>query len=122
MALNNSIFVIAPYWYEGTWVFDDERVGLVKEPFVSGVPDMINHLVRDITDAQSGFRMIFSKNKYPGFTESLSWRSSEYDGNWYQMDEDPHLSGWLCPALSYYFPEAPEKLFVSAAHLTETSD
>ena len=122
MALNNSIFVIAPYWYEGTWVFDDERVGLVKEPFVSGVPDMINHLVRDITDAQSGFRMIFSKNKYPGFTESLSWRSSEYDGNWYQMDEDPHLSGWLCPALSYYFPEAPEKLFVSAAPLSETSD
>ena len=54
MALNNSIFVIAPYWYEGTWVFDDERVGLVKEPFVSGVPDMINHLVRNIADAQSG--------------------------------------------------------------------
>ena len=29
MTRNNSIHVIAPYWYEDTWVFDDESVGLV---------------------------------------------------------------------------------------------
>ena len=33
----NSIFTIAPYRFEGTWVFDDERVGLVREPFVAGL-------------------------------------------------------------------------------------
>ena len=121
VVLHNSIFVIAPYLYEGTWVFDDDRVGLAKEPFVSGVPDMINYLVREIPDAQDGFRMFFSKNKYPGYSQSLSWRSTEYNGNWYQMEVDPLLSGWLCPALSHYFPEPPEKLYVSAEPLVQAS-
>ena len=119
MTVNNSLFVIAPYWDSGTWVFDDERVGLVREPFVLGVPDMIDHLVRDIPDARVGFRMIFSKTKYPGYGQSLSWRGTEDEGNWYQMDTDPLLSGWLCPALSLYFPQPPEKLYVSAEPLTQ---
>ena len=25
---SNSIMVVAPYWYKGTWVFDDPAVGL----------------------------------------------------------------------------------------------
>ena len=61
MTVNNSLFVIAPYWDSGTWVFDDERVGLVREPFVSGVPDMIDHLVRDMPEA----REIQSQGKLP---------------------------------------------------------
>lgn len=117
MIVNNSLFVIAPYWYSGTWVFDDERVGLVREPFVSGVPDMIDHLVRNIPDARKGFQMIFSKTKYTGYSQSISWRWAEGGGNWYQMDEDPLLSGWLCPALSNYFPRPPKKLYVSAEPL-----
>lgn len=28
----NSLLVIAPYRYNGTWVFDDPRFGLVREP------------------------------------------------------------------------------------------
>ena len=78
-----------------------------------------NHLVRDIPDAREGFRMIFSKTKYPGYGQSLSWRGTEDEGNWYQMDEEPLLSGWLCPALSLYFPLPPEKLYVSAEPLTQ---
>ena len=101
MTVNNSLFVIAPYWDSGTWVFDDEGVGLV----------------RDIPDAREGFRMIFSKTKYPGYGQSLSWRGAEDEGTWYQMDEEPLLSGWLCPALALYFPQPPEKLYVLAESL-----
>ena len=38
----NQILVIAPYWLDSveTWVFDDDAVDLVQEPFVSGVPEM----------------------------------------------------------------------------------
>ena len=52
----NQILVIAPYWLDTveTWVFDDEAVDLVQEPFVSGVPEMIDELVGDIPDAQQG--------------------------------------------------------------------
>jgi hypothetical protein len=32
----NAINVISPYKHHGMWVFDDARVGLVQEPFVSG--------------------------------------------------------------------------------------
>jgi len=57
---SNSIIVIAPYRYAGTWVFDDPRVGLVREPFVSGIPELIDKLVKDIPDADKGFRLLFS--------------------------------------------------------------
>jgi len=33
------------------------------------------------------------------------------------MDEGPLLKGWLCPALALYFPQPPEKLYVSAEPL-----
>jgi hypothetical protein len=32
----NAINVIWPYKHHGMWVFDDARVALVQEPFVSG--------------------------------------------------------------------------------------
>ena len=64
----NSINVIAPYKYEGLWVFDDEKVGLVQEPFVGGADTMIDAIVENIPDADSGFRIIFSADEF------LSWK------------------------------------------------
>ena len=55
----NAIMVIAPYRYQGTWVFDDSSAGLVREPFVAGVPEMIDVLVKDIPNADKGFRLLF---------------------------------------------------------------
>ena len=40
--MKNSIFVIKPYKWNGMWVFDDERVGLDKKPFVAGADTMID--------------------------------------------------------------------------------
>lgn len=51
----NAINLIVPYRYEGMWVFDDPRVGLDKEPFVSGADTMIDRLVADIANGQKGF-------------------------------------------------------------------
>ena len=65
--------------------------------------------------------MVFSKTKYPGYGQSLSWRGAEDEGDWYQTDEEPLLRGWVCPALSLYFPLPPEKLYVSADPLTQAS-
>ena len=110
----NPVSVIAPYWDSGTWVFDDERVGLVKEPFVSGVPDMIDHLVRDIPNARDGFRMTFSASPFPGHTDSLEWSRAETGGNWYKLHGEPDMEGWLCPALFKYFESAPGCLYVKA--------
>ncbi|MBA7477313.1 hypothetical protein ES703_77065 [subsurface metagenome] len=112
----NAIMVIAPYWYQGTWVFDDESVGLSKEPFVAGVPEMIDNLVKAIPNARSGFRLIFSSAPFPGYQRELTWVREEYDGNWYKVGSQ-QMEGWLCPALLRYFDKAPEKLYVKVKQI-----
>ena len=114
--MSNVLMVIAPYWEYCTWVFDDETRGLIKEPFVLGVPDMIDILVEDIPNARSGFRLIFSSSPFPEYQKELTWVREEHGGNWYSSD-DPPMEGWLCPALFEYFDEPPEKIYVKAEPL-----
>ncbi len=49
----NSINVIAPYKHLGMWIFDDERVGLVKEPFVAGADAMMDRIAASVPDANT---------------------------------------------------------------------
>ena len=112
-ARGNSIMIIAPYRHQGTWVFDDASAGLVQEPFVAGVPEMIDELVKDIPDAEKGFRLTFSANPFPGHQKTLSWLRGDSGGNYYRMNEPP-MEGWICPAMFKYYEKAPEKLYVRA--------
>ncbi len=107
----NSLMAIHPYKIQGTWVFDDPAVGLVQEPFVSGADVLIDRMVADIPDAESGVTLVFSANPFPGYQHEFERRREEYGGNWY-FSEEYQLEGWLCPALFKYFAAAPEKLFV----------
>jgi hypothetical protein len=109
----NTINLIVPYRYEGMWVFDDPRVGLDKEPFVSGADKVIDALVAEIPNAQKGFRLLFSATPFPGHQVKLEWRREEYGGNWY-FAPGYNLEGWLCPALFKYFDEAPREIYVKA--------
>ena len=109
----NSINLIVPYRHEGMWVFDDPRVGLDKEPFVSGADTMIDILVSEIQNAAGGFRLLFSASPFPGHTAKLQWRREEYGGNWY-FSTDYNKEGWLCPALFKYFNKAPQEIYVKA--------
>lgn len=116
MSTNNAITVIAPYCWEGTWVFDDPEAGLVREPFVAGIPAIIDHLVAGIRDARSGVRLLFSSSPFPGYQQEAVLDREEWGGAWYRTD-DPPAEGWLCPALFCYFEVAPERLFVRAEPL-----
>lgn len=102
--------VIHPYMYQGLWVFDDERVGLDKEPFVAGADDIISKMAESIQDAKSGFNLLFSAAPFPGHNLELEWRREESGGNWYYAPT-LHMEGWLCPALFKYFDTAPPKLY-----------
>jgi hypothetical protein len=113
----NSILILEPYRYGGTWVFDDPRTGLVREPFVAGIPKIIDHLVRDVPDADKGFRMLFSAQPFPGHMMKVMWRRAERGGNWY-YSEELDMEGWLCPALFKYFKEAPKEIYVKAERKT----
>ena len=112
----NSLFVLRPYRHEGTWMFDDESVGLRREPFVLGVDDMIDRMVAAIPGAHRGFRLIVSARPFPGHMAGLEWQEEEAGGNWYLWRESG-LKGWLCPALGKYFEAAPPELYARAEAL-----
>jgi hypothetical protein len=109
----NAIMVVAPYWYNGTWVFDDPEVGLRREPFVAGVPEMIDVLVEGIPDAKDGFRLLFSANPFPGHQKTLTWLRGDSQGNFYKLD-DPPMESWICPAMFKYYRAPPKTIYVKA--------
>ena len=109
----NALIVIAPYRHAGTWVFDDPSARLVREPFVAGVPEMIDFLVRGIPEATNGFRLLFSAQPFPAYQKKLTWLRGDMGGNYYKM-EDPAMEGWICPAMFRYYKTAPKELYVKA--------
>lgn len=111
--MTNALTVIEPYLWQGTWVFDDKAAGLDKEPFVKGIPAIIDELVKDIPNAHKGFRLLFSSVPFPNYQLELVWLREEYGGNWYQINSST-AEGWLCPALFRYYQTAPKKIYVSA--------
>ena len=106
----NAIIAIHPYKYEGLWVFDDEKVGLIQEPFVSGADTVIDKMVAGMPNADAGFTLLFSANPFPGYQAAFQWRREEMGGNWY-YSEDLEMEGWLCPALFKYFQGAPLEIY-----------
>lgn len=107
----NSLLSIHIYRYNNLWVFDDPDVGLVKEPFISGIDTMISHYVNLLQLDECGFTVIFSTSPFPEYHTELQWDYHSMDGNWYRSVE-LDFSGWLCPAMYLYFNDAPDKLFI----------
>ena len=106
----NQIMVIRPYRWHGQWVFDDERVGLEREPFVAGADTIIDVATErlGIADAGKGFLLLFSGERFPGVDLELTWVRAEMGRNVYRWED---REGWLCPALLKYFDGAPGKIF-----------
>lgn len=108
----NQINMIEPYRKYGTWVFDDPKVDLHEEPFVAGIPEMIDTMAGD----HDRLRLTFSSEAFPDYQLRLKRREEEHGGTWYELDGG--IRGWLCPALLKYFDEAPDELYVRG----ETTD
>jgi hypothetical protein len=116
----NSLLIIEPYWSSGTWVFDDPATGLTREPFVCGIPAMIDRLVADagIDIPREEFRLIFSAAPFPGHQAVFLRLHAEHGGTWYR-DELTGAQGWLCPALFKYFEVAPPHIYARAEPMGE---
>ena len=109
-SMTNSIMTIYPYKYQGVWVFDDDIVGLIREPFVSGADDIIDKMTLDYPNAEQGFCLIFSQIPFPGHQLELTWSREEAGGNWY-YSKMLDMEGWLCPALFKYFDSTPPNIY-----------
>lgn len=106
--MNNSIMTIRTYRHNGGWVFDDDAVGLVKEPFVAGADTAIERLA----DGVDAVNLTFSAIPFPGHKLVLDKvKGGPTTGTDYHCKE-LNLDMWLCPALNLYFPESPDKVYV----------
>lgn len=104
---------IYPYWNGYTWVFDDERVLLVAEPFVLGTDILITNALKRLgilKEAKKGFRLSSSSQAFPGFESELIFKLHE-SGEAYYKEVNTMEVAWLCPALFLYYKEAPKAIF-----------
>lgn len=108
---------IYPYWNGYTWVFDDESVNLLAEPFVLGMDLIISNALSRLgilESAKTGFRLSFSNKAFPGFESELVLNRHEAGGAYYD-EVNTNEEGWLCPALFLYYKEAPQAIFARYA-------
>ena len=96
------------------WAFDDDNRGISAEPFVCGIPEIINDLVRREKITGREIRILYSGREFPGHQIVLDHISGESGGNWYQYEG---MKGWLCPTLYRYFPYAPKRIYVRVERL-----
>jgi len=111
----NQINTILPYRSMGGWAFDDNAVGLEREPFVAGADIAIDKIVEYLGIKTDKIKMTFSKDKFPGHHIKLEYITLDpfEDGQFYSIHDDNFdLELWLCPALLKYFDEAPDEIYV----------
>lgn len=128
MKTTNAMQEIYPYWTGATWAFDDDRVGLVAEPFVLGADMMITEVLHakgaNMSQVNQGFRLQFSANPFPQTDITIRFDREDSGGAWYTVTDSPHqglshlieagFKGWLCPAMYHYFSSAPESIHMRA--------
>lgn len=118
--MDNAIMIIQPYRKHGTWCFSDEATGLVDEPFVAGIPEMIDIMVKDIPNAEKGFIATFSPTFFPDHQHQLHHsRPDAYGAGNYFTFNDTDMEGWLCPAMYKYMKEAPKTIFIKVEELKQ---
>lgn len=127
----NQITVIYPYPTEFSlltgvagWAFDDERTGLVAEPFVAGMPQIIDAALQNQKMERQKFRLIFSIDFLPEYHLKLQLMKTDVlAGQYYKVIEGPDhmlgMQGWLCPATLKYFPTYPKTIYLKAEEYVE---
>lgn len=110
----NQINVIYPYRTRGGgWSFDDKEVGLQGEPFVAGIPAIINSIV----GRRRKFTAYISKDPMPDYTghlvklDLIEKELKNLVGEGYYYLNGTQMIGWLCPATLKYFAGYPENIY-----------
>lgn len=98
------------YEFNGTWCFTDQERELVHEPFVSGIPEIINTVLKNNSLYEDGknYRVLFAEQEFPQCHGVLNQTRKEFSGAWYDWNDQ---EGWLCPATLAFFDHFPEKIY-----------
>jgi hypothetical protein len=102
-------FTTLVYILDEEWFMDDPTKGIIMEPLVRGVPEIIASIVGRKVDR---LYVTFTSESQAAHTHVLVRKLPEDGGFWYQL-QDTTMKGWLCPVLMQYFEEAPANLYLS---------
>jgi hypothetical protein len=116
----NSLFKLHAYLKDNTWMFDDEKRGIVEEPFVAGADIMFDFMSgRVMSPANDTCDIVFSATPIPDHDVHATLTGDDgHDGHYYdvqkfnQFPEGVGFEFWLCPALLEFFNKAPDNLYV----------
>ncbi len=109
MMNKNKIQILELYRHAGTWVFDDEKNDLVAEPFVEGVPAIIDKALNVMgSKSEKNIRLLFSDVEFPNSIK-VEKVNKDMGGCWYR-DADDDI-GWLCGATLFYFEDFPDEIY-----------
>ena len=87
---------------------DDPTKGIVMEPLVRGIPEIIAAIVGPRVDR---FTITFTADRTASHDNVLLRMTPEDGGHWYKLGGTT-MNGWLCPVLLEYFDEAPLELYL----------
>ena len=120
-----SLYVFKDYRYR--WVFDDPAKNIYREPFVAGMDLVIDHLTKDIPNADyKGIMLHFQEgvgsDQHPFVV--LSHASAIHhtklgQSNWYYCQELVPLRAWICPMLYKYIDHTPQILCIWAEEIKQ---
>ena len=113
----NAISSIRPYRWNGLWVFDDERIGLVRVPFAEGDLTLIDEaLAGKGLAGDNSFLMLFSAAPFGGAELKLDWVRREKMGGVYALNG---REAWLSPAFLLHFEAPPPNIHVKIMPLRQ---
>jgi hypothetical protein len=115
--------VIFMRWHKSyqEWCFDIPIVGIEDEPFVEGIPEIIEYHLgksnKTTSAKKKGVTVLFSgaATKPKEFTSGTYFKlvktKEENGGSWYK-EPVSRYEGWLCPNLYQFFAKAPKQIHV----------
>ena len=106
----NAMLTIEIYQFNGTWCFTDLKRQLVHEPFVLGIPEIINTVLETNSLYEEGknYRILFAEQEFPQTHGVLNQVREEFNGAWYEWNGE---EGWLCPATLAFFEYFPAQIY-----------
>lgn len=116
---NERLITLAPYVSEGLWVFDDDSVGLLQEPFVAGIDRILDDMTAHIEGAVNGFLLEILASPLDGAQAQLVLIETDAEQWSHYALAGTDRTGALCPALFLYYDEAPRNLWLRASTLSE---
>lgn len=105
-------------WDGTTWVYSDDVHDVVDEPFVMGVPEMIDKLRQAEGIAlhpRPPFKLLFSLEDFPD-AHHLELGTEDSGGVWVKSHAF-EMAGWCCAHIHDYFKPLPRHLHAKAEHL-----